>query len=182
MRTSVVALMTSVFGLGFVGCGYIDGPCWRRSEDGAGVGAGSGVGGGPLFPAGAGGYGDVSAEPQNAGSDEDMPIECWTEGCKDGCDRQQEEDLNTCQKIPAEKQEGCRQRAREKATTCHKECDKKKCAEMFERCNDIGGECTKAYPGCDTWGKSACRSCQEACMAGVQYPPKCHCGSCGFTE
>jgi hypothetical protein len=67
MKTLVLAM--SIFGLGSVACGYIDGPCWRRSEDGAGVG--SGVGGGPIVPGVGGSYG-VSPEPQNAGMEEDI--------------------------------------------------------------------------------------------------------------
>jgi hypothetical protein len=54
------------------------------------------------------------------------------------------------------------------------------CVDMFDKCQDIGGECTKAYPGCDTYGSSACRSCFDACKSGAAYPPKCKCTSCGF--
>jgi hypothetical protein len=42
-------------------CSRDVGECWLPSEDGQGA-----VGGGPIIPAGAGGFGDVPPEPQNA--------------------------------------------------------------------------------------------------------------------
>jgi hypothetical protein len=54
------------------------------------------------------------------------------------------------------------------------------CLDMFDKCQDIGGDCTKTKPGCDAYGTSACRSCFDACKNGTAYPPKCKCRSCGF--
>lgn len=45
----------------FFGCQEVGGECWPVSEDGQG----EGVGGGPILP-GAGGFGDVPPEPQDA--------------------------------------------------------------------------------------------------------------------
>lgn len=42
-------------------CSRDVGECWLPSEDGQGA-----VGGGPIIPAGAGGFGDVPPQPQNA--------------------------------------------------------------------------------------------------------------------
>lgn len=51
-------------------CNYDEGQCWLRSED---DGQGAGVGGGPIGPVGAGGFGDVPPEPQDA---TDPPPDC----------------------------------------------------------------------------------------------------------
>ena len=58
----------------------------------------------------------------------------------------------------------------------------KTCSDMYFTCQEMGGFCTKKYPGCDTWGQSACGTCYENCQAGTRYPKKCKCGKCGFTE
>lgn len=58
----------------------------------------------------------------------------------------------------------------------------KSCQEMYVDCQDIGGSCTKGYPGCDVYGKASCGTCLECCLAGTPYPPKCKCHKCGFTE
>lgn len=73
------------------GCQEVDGPCWPVAEDGQ-----AGAGGGPIIPAGVGGYGET--EPQNA-PDEDEPFECdvatgkhrckepGSNACVDTCER-----------------------------------------------------------------------------------------------
>jgi hypothetical protein len=58
----------------------------------------------------------------------------------------------------------------------------KTCSDMYFTCQEIGGFCTKKYPGCNTWGQSACGTCYENCQAGARYPKECKCSSCGFTE
>jgi hypothetical protein len=58
----------------------------------------------------------------------------------------------------------------------------KTCSDMYFTCQEKGGFCTKKYPGCDTFGQSACGTCYENCQAGTRYPPACKCSSCGFTE
>lgn len=56
----------------------------------------------------------------------------------------------------------------------------KTCEEMYVECQNLGGGCTKGYPGCDVYGKASCGSCLECCLAGIPYPPKCKCRRCGF--
>ena len=58
----------------------------------------------------------------------------------------------------------------------------KTCSDMYFTCQEKGGFCTKKYPGCNTWGQSACGTCYENCQAGASYPKTCKCSSCGFTE
>lgn len=159
MKSTFGVLVTFAFGL--VGCGYIDGACWRRGEDGQG--AGSGVGGGPLLP-GVGGYGDVSAGPQSTGPDQEMPVECWVEGCKDGCDRQREEDLDICRKISAEQQDGCRQRAEDRAVECHQACGRlEKC---YDKCDEKAAEGHKKCEAMeDGPGKAKCRQAVQEQLA-----------------
>ena len=57
----------------------------------------------------------------------------------------------------------------------------KTCEDMYDRCQAIGGKCTKGYPGCDVHSQTSCSSCFSACKAGSSYPPACRCRSCGFT-
>jgi len=49
-----------------------------------------------------------------------------------------------------------------------------------EACQNLGGGCTRGYPGCDVYGKASCGTCLECCLAGIPYPPKCKCRKCGF--
>lgn len=56
------------------------------------------------------------------------------------------------------------------------------CEDMYDRCQEIGGKCTKGYPGCDRFGQTSCGTCLEACKAGAAYPPECKCRKCGFME
>ena len=60
----MVAMATSTL----TACNYDEGQCWLRSEDDVG-----GVGGGPIISSGAGGFGDVPPEPQDAS---DAPPDC----------------------------------------------------------------------------------------------------------
>ena len=157
------------------GCGYVDGVCWRRDEGGHG----SGVGGGPIVPGGVGGYGAVEPEPQALGPDGDMPVECWTEACHDKCDRQREEDQHACQKIPADKQDACRQRARASAAECHERCDKTK--KEREECDSKYQDCVNNGPAsCSTQksGSTQCYKCWERCNAGDS--PTAACRKCRF--
>ena len=133
------------------GCGYVDGACWARSDDRQG----SGAGGGPIVPGGVGGYGDSYAEPQDVDPDRDMPDECWIEACHDKCDRLREEDLRGCQKIPAEKQDGCRQRAKERVAECRRACDD----DPIERCKQ---GCDKIYNACMDRCKDG--PCRDQCF------------------
>lgn len=55
-------------------CQEVDGECWRPTEATAGASAGSGAGGGPIFPPGTGGYG---VEPQDADvNHQELPPGC----------------------------------------------------------------------------------------------------------
>jgi hypothetical protein len=58
----------------------------------------------------------------------------------------------------------------------------KTCADMYNDCQEIGGGCTRGFPGCDKWGQSSCGTCYKACMVHIAYPKACRCNSCGFTE
>jgi hypothetical protein len=58
----------------------------------------------------------------------------------------------------------------------------KTCSDMYFTCQEKGGSCTKKYPGCDTWGQSACGTCYQNCQARTTYPKPCKCATCGFTE
>lgn len=58
----------------------------------------------------------------------------------------------------------------------------KTCSDMYFTCQEKGGFCTKKYPGCDTWGQSACGTCYQNCQARTTYPKACKCNACGFTE
>jgi hypothetical protein len=58
----------------------------------------------------------------------------------------------------------------------------KTCSDMYFACQEIGGRCTRGYPGCDRFGQSSCGTCYEACQTGTAYPKACRCNSCGFTE
>lgn len=55
-------------------CSRDVGECWLPGEDGQGA-----VGGGPIIPAGAGGFGDVPPEPQTA---DDPPADCDDESAE----------------------------------------------------------------------------------------------------
>lgn len=56
----------------------------------------------------------------------------------------------------------------------------KTCEDMYVDCQNLGGGCTRGYPGCDVYGKASCGTCLECCLAGIPYPPKCKCRKCGF--
>jgi hypothetical protein len=105
--------------------------------------------------------------------------------CYAKCDADYENAAAACGKIAgAAQRTTCQDNAYANYKSCRANCygAQKTCLDMFDACQDIGGECTKAYPGCDTYGSSACKSCFNACERGDSYPSKCMCKSCGFTQ
>jgi len=105
--------------------------------------------------------------------------------CYAKCDADYEKAAVVCGKIAdAGQRKTCQDSAYANYKSCRQNCAsaQKTCLDMHDACQDIGGNCTKAYPGCDTYGSSACKSCFDACEKGNPYPSKCKCKSCGFTE
>jgi len=142
-----------------VACNYDTGECYLRDEGGAGVG------GSIITPAGAGGFGDVPPEPQDA--TEPPPPECLIvpdSPCNEKCLADYAEEAAKCGKIQNETQRrACQDVAYLGYKSCRVGCPeaeesqcRKRCAEQAEACE---AECRK-LPEDD---KDARQKCWESC-------------------
>jgi hypothetical protein len=141
-------------------CSYIDGQCWPASEDGQGGGTG-----GPIVPAGAGGFGDVPPKPQEASDPpppdcnivEDTPCnkKCLTdyEDEAANCAKiQNEAQRTTCQEGAYTRYKGCRENCQQQSD--HKEKCKQRCDKTYDKCMDgckdhkCRDQCFKDYQEC----------------------------------
>ncbi|MFT3766697.1 MAG: hypothetical protein QM820_14455 [Minicystis sp.] len=163
-----------------VACNTVDASeCWVNTS--------GGFGGGGTIPIGAAvgaTSGDFPAVPPSGPLDYgDVPNPCIApqDSCNEKCEAQYDEAAAACSKEQIEAQrKACQDGAYTAYKNCRADCLSKTCTDMFDACQDIGGGCTKGYPGCDKYGQSSCGTCFKACKSGASYPPACRCHECGF--
>jgi hypothetical protein len=157
---------------GFVAaCNYDTGECYLRDEGGAGVG------GNIITPTGAGGFGDVPPEPQDA--TDPPPPECIVADspCNEKCLADYVTAAEDCTKFKDETQKrscddsayavykSCRDSCTQKENDCKERC-KKQCDKIHDRCHE---DCTKNDPTqtcrvkCNNEYSKCLRECEDDC-------------------
>jgi len=140
-------------------CNYDDGACYPRDQ------GGNGVGGGVIVAAGAGGFGDVPPDPQDA--TDPIPPECLdaTESpCVNKCLADYVDEAAKCGKIENEtERRACQDVAYLGYKSCGLNCTKKQ-NDCLDHCKDL---CVQIWEGCtDACGKD--NVCKERCMRELQ--------------
>ncbi len=128
--TGIISVLTA--------CNYDEGECWRRDENGN-VGVG-----GSIVPTGAGGFGDVPPQPQDA---TDPPPDCLTANsgpCNEKCLKNYEAAGEKCSDITEDAQrKTCQDSAYATYKNCRESCTKQ--ADCKELCKSL---CDQIHDGC----------------------------------
>jgi hypothetical protein len=141
--------------LGLTACNFDAGECHLRSEEGAGAG------GGVITPAGAGGFGDVPPEPQDA--TDPPPPECnivKDSVCNEKCLTDYENEAAICGKITDDAQRTtCNDSAHARYKSCRNNCTQKE-NDCLDHCKDL---CVEIWENCDA-GCGKDHVCKEKCI------------------
>lgn len=159
----------------FTACNYTEGECYPRGQGGGNAG----VGGSVVVPNGAGGFGDVPPESQDA--TDPPPPDCNIvpqSPCNEKCLADYVEAAAECGKLENETQRrACQDVAFLGYKSCRENCrqkENKECDDKYQDCINHGpSSCRK-----EEAGKSLCNRCWERCNAGDS--PSARCRNCKF--